>query len=185
MWRTLTAIYEQRSASSKLLLLQKYHEYRMKSGDSVIQHVTNIQKLASQLKDVGRDVTELDVMAKILGSLPPKYSTLATAWDSVPVAEQKVGILLERLIKEESRMTEEDNATSALAALNLKEKKKSDVGALKDNKYKKKNNYLFKASMDGFYCKKKRHYARDCRKKKREESDVSHKNSSDNGAFAR
>jgi len=47
MWRTLTAVYEQRSASSKLLLLQKYHEYRMKSGDSVIQHVTNIQKLAS------------------------------------------------------------------------------------------------------------------------------------------
>ncbi|XP_011351034.1 uncharacterized protein LOC105287218 [Ooceraea biroi] len=110
------SIYEHRSASGKLLLLQRYHEYRMKPEDSVIQHVTNVQKLASQLKDAGQEVNETDIMAKILGSLPPKYSTLATAWDSVPIAEQSVGVLLERLIKEENRMSEEDSAASALAA---------------------------------------------------------------------
>jgi len=76
-------------------------------------------------------------MAKILGSLPPKYSTLATAWDSFPVTEQKVRILLKRLIKKESHMTEEDNATSALAALNLKEKKNSGASASKEIQEKK------------------------------------------------
>ncbi|KAG7197603.1 hypothetical protein KM043_006041 [Ampulex compressa] len=30
MWKTLCAIYEHKSASSKLLLLQRFHEYRMK-----------------------------------------------------------------------------------------------------------------------------------------------------------
>jgi len=35
-------------------------------------------------------------------------------------------------------MTEEDNTTSALAALNLKEKKNSGTSASKDKKYKKK-----------------------------------------------
>lgn len=75
------SIYKQRSASSKLLLLQRYHEYRMKLEDSVIQHVTNVQKLTSQLKDAGHEMNKTDVMAKILGSLPPKYSTLAMVWD--------------------------------------------------------------------------------------------------------
>lgn len=123
IWIILTGIYKQQSASSKLLLLQRYHEYRMKSGDSVIQHVTNVQRLASHLKDAGQELTKVDIMAKVLGLLLPSYSTLATAWDSVPVAEQNVGVLLERLIKEESRMTEEDSATSALAALRVSEEK--------------------------------------------------------------
>lgn len=62
-------------------------------------------------------------MVRILSSLPPKYSTLATTWDSVLLAEQKVGVLLERLIKEENRMTEEDTATSALAMLKVNGRK--------------------------------------------------------------
>lgn len=96
----------------------------MKPEESVIQHVTNVQKLASRLKDTGQEITEVNVMAKILGSLLQKYSTLATAWDSMPVADQTIGVLLERLIKEESRMTEEDSMTNALAALKVRSGKK-------------------------------------------------------------
>lgn len=38
MWQNLTRMYEQKSASSKLLLMQRYHEYRMGLNDSVVQH---------------------------------------------------------------------------------------------------------------------------------------------------
>ncbi|EZA48600.1 hypothetical protein X777_13668, partial [Ooceraea biroi] len=151
MWNTLTGIYERKSASSKLLLLQRYHEYQMKSEDTVIQHVTNVQKLASQLRDAGHEVTEVDVMAKILGSLPAKYSILATAWDSVPVADQTVGVLLERLIKEESRLTVEDSAASALAAVKLKEKSQG-ARAEKDANHAKKGDRREKSNAKCFYC---------------------------------
>lgn len=73
----------------------------MKPEDSVIQHVASVQNLASQLKDAGQDIHDGEVMAKVLGSLPPKYNTLITVWDSVPIVEQKIGVLLERLVKEE------------------------------------------------------------------------------------
>jgi hypothetical protein len=43
MWKSLTRIYEQKSASSKLLLMQKYHEYGMGANDTVVQHVTHIK----------------------------------------------------------------------------------------------------------------------------------------------
>lgn len=79
MWQSLIRLYGQKSASSKLLLMQKYHEYRMESSDTVVQHVTHIKNLVSQLRDVGQLIDENDVMAKILGSLPAKYNTLITA----------------------------------------------------------------------------------------------------------
>jgi len=44
----------------------------------------------------------MDIMMEILGSLSAKYSVLSTAWDNVPVEDQKVGVLLEKLIKEEN-----------------------------------------------------------------------------------
>lgn len=150
MWSTLTSIYERKSASSKLLLLQRYHEYQMKSEDTVIQHVTNVQKLASQLKDAGHEVTEMDIMAKILGSLLAKYSMLSTAWDSVPVADQTVGVLLERLIKEESRLTADDSAANALAAVKICDKKKG-VRSDKDTHFKKRSDRQGKMAVECYY----------------------------------
>lgn len=124
MWQTLKGIYEQKSASSKLLLMQRYHEYRMSPSDSVVQHVTRVQNLVGQIRDVGQQIDETDVMAKILGSLPSKYSTLVTAWDSVPVNKQRVGILLERLIKEESKLTAEDESSQCFVSRKWKSAKR-------------------------------------------------------------
>lgn len=83
----------------------------------MIQHVTSVQRMVSQLKDVGLEITEVDLMAKILRSLPQKFSTLATAWNSVPLAEQTVGLLLERLIKEEKKMSVKDGASNAFVMI--------------------------------------------------------------------
>lgn len=108
MWQSLTRMYEQKSASSKLLLMQRYHEYRMAFNDSIVQHVTRIKNLVSQLRDIRQQIDETDIMAKILASLPAKYNTIIMVWDSVPPASQMVGNLLERLIKKESRMATGD-----------------------------------------------------------------------------
>lgn len=69
MWDKLSQIHEQTSASNKLLLMQKFIEYRMEVSDSMIQHVTKIQNLVRQLADVGEDLTEVTIIAKILESL--------------------------------------------------------------------------------------------------------------------
>lgn len=39
MWTKLGSIHEQKSASNKLILLQKFHKHRMNANDSVVQHV--------------------------------------------------------------------------------------------------------------------------------------------------
>lgn len=88
MWTKLSSIHEQTSEANKLILLQRFHEYRMEVNDKVVQHIAKIQNMARQLKDVGERISDTAVMAKILGSLPGKFGALITAWDSVHPAEQ-------------------------------------------------------------------------------------------------
>lgn len=139
----------------------------MKPKDSVVQHVVNVQNLASQVKDAGQEMAEVEVMAKVLGLLPAQYSTLVTAWDSVSIANQKIGVLLERLIKEENRLTVEGKATSAFLAVNVSDRKNRSSNGDKENRNNRQSDNRAKSKVECFYCKKKEHLARECYKKQR------------------
>lgn len=129
MWDKLCRIHEQKSEANKLLLLQKFHGYRMDLNESVVQHVSCIQNMATQLTDVGEAVSDAAIIAKVLGSLPSRYNALQTAWDSVPVENQSLENLLERLIKEEKKLEGDEDVTSALAAVSLGGKAKKNIAA--------------------------------------------------------
>lgn len=105
MWSKLSTIHEQKSASNKLILMTKFHEYKMSSTDSVAQHAAKIENMARQLKNVGKELSEITVIAKILGTLPSKFNALVTAWNNVNQQDQKKEVLIEHLIKEENRLT--------------------------------------------------------------------------------
>jgi len=114
MWTRLTTLHEQKSESNKLFLMTKFHDYKMAPNDSVAQHIAKVENMARQLKDVGEKVTDITIMAKILGSLPAKFSAFVTAWDSVEANNQTFESLTQRLIKEESRMSVIDETSGAL-----------------------------------------------------------------------
>lgn len=158
MWTKLSQIHEQKSASSKLSLLQRFHEYRMSPGDSVVQHVSKIQNMAAQLVDIGEPVSDTTIMAKVLASLSLKYSALQTAWDSVDPDRQTIENLQERLIREESKLTTEDESEEAFSA--FKKKKSDSKGGQRQGRDRK--------DVECFNCKGKGHYARECKKKKRD-----------------
>ncbi|KMQ83733.1 copia [Lasius niger] len=82
MWRKLSFFHEQCSESNKLLLT-KFHDYKMVGSDSVAQHIAKVENMARQLSDLGENLSVVTIMAKILGSLPSKFSAFVTAWDSV------------------------------------------------------------------------------------------------------
>lgn len=178
MWDQLSSIHEQKTASNKLVLTQRFHEHRMSTNDSVVQHIAKIRNMASTLRDLGENVSDISVMAKILGSLPAKYHALQTAWDSVPENNQTIDNLQERLIKEESRLMAEEDHVTALAVTNKDANQKSvDSKPNKGQKNKKKKDF------ECFYCHKKGHYERNCRKKKGDMSSGQKKNDAQESAF--
>lgn len=172
MWTKLSALHEQKSASNKLMLTQRFHEYRMSSGDSIIQHIAKVQNMAAQLTDLGENVSNTTIIAKVLASLSPKYSTLQTAWDSVDPDRQTLENLTERLIREEVRLTPDDEAPGAFAAYKKgKDKSSGSRKPGKEGQTNKKEKEDRKHNIKCFRCKKRGHYARECQNKRREDTD--------------
>lgn len=174
MWKKLSTVHEQRSASNKLLLSTRLYDYRMASSDSIIQHIAKVQNMAAQLIDVGEPVTETTIKAKILGSLSAKYSNFQTAWDNVPQEIQTLGNLEERLLREEARLTASDEGPSAFAATKKNQVKKN--GDKPTSREAKVRNSDSKREVRCCRCQGLGHYARNCKnknKKKESERDAS------------
>lgn len=127
--------------------------------------MAKVKNMANALRDLDEPVLDVAIMAKILDGLPSKYNPLVTAWDSVAVAHQTITNLTERLIKEELRLTANEEAADALAALTIQSgKQTSDAIANKKKKEKK--------TVQCYHYKKIGHYARNCRKRKAEKTKV-------------
>ncbi|CAB0044007.1 unnamed protein product [Trichogramma brassicae] len=59
------------------------------------------------------------IMAKIISTLPSKYNAFISAWDSVPDTNQTMDKLRERLLREETRMSADDDIPRAFAATTI------------------------------------------------------------------
>ena len=160
----LALIHEQKSETNKLIMTQRFREYKMESNDTISQHISKVQNMAAQLNDVGEAVSDVAIMAKILASLPSRFNALKTAWDSVEPERQTLENLQERLLKEETRSLADDVAMSAFATATKNAKK-----ALKKDA---KNT----ANVECFNCRKKGHFLWQCPNKKKKKNDFTKKN---------
>lgn len=62
-----------------------------------------MRMMAEELKSVGINVSELELLVRIIQTLPPSYRYFISAWESVQPAQQTLANLTARLITEELR----------------------------------------------------------------------------------
>ena len=162
MWARLVAIHEQKTEISKELLWQKFYEYKMHENENIAQHISNIELLVRQLKDVKEEISQSAICSKAISSLPSRYNVFRTAWDSVSMEQQTFENLAARLLKEETRMTSDDSEVNRLAlqvkALQSKLEANNRISKKPDIKDLKRNSSCN-------YCKRKGHWSRECRKR--------------------
>ncbi|KAG7313042.1 hypothetical protein JYU34_000125 [Plutella xylostella] len=153
----MESIYEQKSELNKMVLHERFYQYRMSSSESVAEHISKVENLAQQLKDSGENVSELAIITKILGTLPAKYRSLRQAWMSLDVKQQTLSNLTARLLDEEASLKHEEKHETALLVANNKQKNAKEASAGSSMKNRIKHRF------ECYNCGKRGHFSKECR----------------------
>ena len=78
LWKTLSETYEKKVASTKMYLIRRLYNLRMKESDSVQAHLNEYESLSSQISSQGTKIEdELKAMI-LMSSLPSSWETVVT-----------------------------------------------------------------------------------------------------------
>jgi hypothetical protein len=168
MLQKLESVYEQKSELNKMVLHERFYQYKMSPCDSIAEHISKVEGLAKQLREIDEEISDTAFMTKILSSLPLKYRMVRQAWMSLDPLKQTIPNLTARLLDEEAALTSQENH--------------NDESALFTSNRNKRRPTPEKKRVICYSCHKRGHYAKDCYSKNKVNK---HKgNTSNNSAVA-
>ena len=112
MWSRIQTVHAQVVADNEHLITAKFFNYKYQPGHSVMSHVAAIEQMVAHLKGLNGPISEVQVMSKILQTLPPSYRHFLSAWDNVPRDVNSIKLLTPRLVQEETRTKQYNNGGS-------------------------------------------------------------------------
>lgn len=177
MWSRLRTVHSEKSDQSVQVLLDRFINIKMNEDERMADFVARIMSLAQRLKDMDLKQKEQMIIAKIVGSLPSKFDNVRTAWYAVPKAEQTVDKLKDHLVNEEALLTsrsKEENRYEAAYTVRGKQHRfnhhyQKGEKSTSHNNYSQNTRSSFKRPGKCNYCNLQGHWARECRKKARDQ----------------
>jgi hypothetical protein len=112
IWSTLCGLCETRDAVHLQAIQQRYFDYRYTPGVNMQEYISTMVMNATDCRSVGLDVSDEQVMAKMLAGVPPSFEALIYAFESRSKEEQTLENLSKLLLRKES-FDMQTNATSA------------------------------------------------------------------------
>jgi hypothetical protein len=155
-WELLRNQYETTNPTRILNLENQLQSEKLADGEAVDLFLTRIKGLRDQMAAIGMPLRSEDLARRCLRALPPKFdgfvTALTTAVRPTPLTFEEFSSMV---MEEEMRLKVRSSADEAYAASAKGKGKSKDSGESSDRKKK----------MKCFYCGKKGHMAKECRKK--------------------
>lgn len=151
MWEKLNLVFERKGATSKHLLQEQFFAFQRNSNDDMATHISRLDEIVTQLKDLSVTIDDDMVITKILMTLPMEFRHFSSAWESTASGDRTLDNLRNRLLNEEHRLnaTIGESSSATAAAMFTKH-----AGTRLQNKNKKKGKC--------FRCGSGSHWKKDC-----------------------
>lgn len=102
-WLALKNHHEKTSLTSKVSLLKRICDKRYSEGDSMEEHLFDMEELFSRLANAGQELEENLAVAMILRSLPSSFDALTTALESRDEADLTLELVKRKLLDEAAK----------------------------------------------------------------------------------
>ena len=103
LWATLHCTYEKKETATKLYLIQRLYNLRMKEPDSVTAHLSAYQTILAQLSSQGTTIEEELRALILLNSLPSSWETFVTTICNASSMEMTNAFATREILSEDVR----------------------------------------------------------------------------------
>ena len=102
-WDSLSGHFEEKSLSKMIYYRRKMYESKLKTGESMIDHINKLQSIRESMKALDDPVSDRDFVMILMSSLPAEYNYLITALETIKEGTLTPNYLRDRLIAKYDR----------------------------------------------------------------------------------
>jgi hypothetical protein len=112
LWDTLCELFERKTVCNKVNVLMQLYRLCMKKGESICDHLRQLDELVDQLTALQENISEFNKVAVLLQSVQESYPTLVTALIARGDEELTLIFVKQALLDEEQRQNRSSGAGS-------------------------------------------------------------------------
>ena len=183
LWEKLEELYMAKSLTNALFLWKQFYQLRMTEGQSVQEHLSNFQRILTDLLSVGEKVEEKTRALVLLSSLPQSFESLVTALlvgkSTIKMEEVTSALLQNEVLRRENQASSSGGNSALVVSGRASDRRRSDRGS-RGGRSKSKDVSKIKC----YRCDQVGHRVRDCPQlKNRMKATIEVANSSDDEGY--
>ena len=124
MWTKLQTNHAKSTEINKHLLLQKFFRLEWNGKETVANNIAELESLVAQIKLAGENLSDAILVGKVVTTLPSQFGLIRAAWDNLPLDQQTLSNLSQRLQKEEDLSSSSSSSSQNSGAMMSTDKSK-------------------------------------------------------------
>jgi hypothetical protein len=179
LWKTLLDTYKKKVAATKIYLIQRLYNLRMKESDSITAHLNDYEGIISQLSAQGMTIDDELKALLLMSTLPPSRETFVTTVCNASTAAVKYSETMSSILSEDARRKTfvQNSASEAYTIQSTGDRQQHRGRSFSRGPNAARNRSKSRGSVTCNYCKKPRHVKTECRAVKAKNGKFTHKGS--------